>query len=84
VGKSSWRFLMPSNGKNATNFFPHLIFITNKIKIVFFLCFSSVAYKLAPEMMEFYYARDTLIADRIRYNKNVINKNYWEYQRIAA
>ncbi|XP_018346529.1 PREDICTED: pyridoxine/pyridoxamine 5'-phosphate oxidase [Trachymyrmex septentrionalis] len=43
-----------------------------------------VAYKLAPEMMEFYYARDTLIADRIHYNKNKINKNYWEYQRIAA
>ncbi|KAG5343250.1 PNPO oxidase, partial [Acromyrmex heyeri] len=40
-----------------------------------------VAYKLAPEMMEFYYARDTLIADRIHYNK--INEN-WEYQRIAA
>ncbi|XP_012055458.1 PREDICTED: pyridoxine/pyridoxamine 5'-phosphate oxidase 1, chloroplastic [Atta cephalotes] len=43
-----------------------------------------VAYKLAPEMMEFYYAQDKLIADRIHYNKNVINKNYWEYQRIAA
>ncbi|KAL6263122.1 hypothetical protein P5V15_005924 [Pogonomyrmex californicus] len=41
-----------------------------------------VAYKLLPEVMEFYYARDQLIADRIRYKKN--EKNHWEYQRITA
>ncbi|KYM94556.1 Pyridoxine/pyridoxamine 5'-phosphate oxidase [Cyphomyrmex costatus] len=43
-----------------------------------------VSYKLSSEMMEFYYARDQLIGDRIHYKKNEINKNYWEYQRIAA
>jgi len=47
-------------------------------------CVFSVAYKLSPEMMEFYYAWDQLIADRIRYKKNERNENHWEYQRIAA
>ncbi|XP_014469209.1 PREDICTED: pyridoxine/pyridoxamine 5'-phosphate oxidase-like isoform X2 [Dinoponera quadriceps] len=40
-----------------------------------------VAYKLAPEMMEFYYGRDELIADRIRYENST---RCWEHQRIAA
>ncbi|XP_011161437.1 pyridoxine/pyridoxamine 5'-phosphate oxidase 2 isoform X2 [Solenopsis invicta] len=40
-----------------------------------------VAYKLLPEVMEFYYAWDQLIADRIRYQKN---ENRWEHQRITA
>ncbi|XP_011866078.1 PREDICTED: pyridoxine-5'-phosphate oxidase-like [Vollenhovia emeryi] len=42
-----------------------------------------VAYKLSPEMMEFYYARDQLIADRIHYKKNE-SKDRWDYQRITA
>lgn len=42
-----------------------------------------VAYKLSPEMMEFYYAWDQLIADRIHYEKNK-SKNRWDYQRITA
>ncbi|XP_011693679.1 PREDICTED: pyridoxine-5'-phosphate oxidase isoform X3 [Wasmannia auropunctata] len=43
-----------------------------------------VAYKLSPEMMEFYYAWDQLIADRIHYKRNERSKNIWEYQRITA
>lgn len=46
-------------------------------------CVFSVAFKLSPEMMEFYYAWDQLIADRIRYQKNK-SENRWDYQRIAA
>ncbi|XP_032667388.1 pyridoxine-5'-phosphate oxidase-like [Odontomachus brunneus] len=42
-----------------------------------------VAYKLAPEMMEFFYAWDELIADRIRFEKNKLTGR-WEHQRIAA
>ncbi|XP_071635199.1 pyridoxine/pyridoxamine 5'-phosphate oxidase 2 isoform X1 [Temnothorax longispinosus] len=42
-----------------------------------------VAYKLSPEMMEFYHSWDQLIADRIHYKKDE-SKNRWDYQRIAA
>ncbi|XP_025152960.1 uncharacterized protein LOC105191438 isoform X2 [Harpegnathos saltator] len=42
-----------------------------------------VAYKLAPEMMEFWYAWDGLIADRIRFEKNN-STGRWKHQRIAA
>ena len=37
VGKSRGVFLMPSNGKNATHFFPYLIYIY--IYSVYFLSF---------------------------------------------
>ncbi|XP_070523703.1 pyridoxine/pyridoxamine 5'-phosphate oxidase isoform X2 [Cardiocondyla obscurior] len=44
-----------------------------------------VAYKLLPEMMEFYHAWDQLIADRIHYEKKKdAGENFWDYQRIAA
>ncbi|XP_053995942.1 pyridoxine/pyridoxamine 5'-phosphate oxidase [Hylaeus anthracinus] len=42
-----------------------------------------VGYKLYPTMMEFYYARDHLIGDRIMYRKDESNGS-WEHHRIAA
>jgi len=42
-----------------------------------------VAYKLSPEIMEFYYSWDQLIGDRIRYEKNK-SENRWDYQRLTA
>ncbi|XP_015432376.1 PREDICTED: pyridoxine/pyridoxamine 5'-phosphate oxidase isoform X2 [Dufourea novaeangliae] len=42
-----------------------------------------VGCKLFPTMMEFYYARDHLIADRIIYRKDASNDS-WEHRRIAA
>ncbi|XP_043256337.1 pyridoxine/pyridoxamine 5'-phosphate oxidase [Colletes gigas] len=42
-----------------------------------------IGYKLLPTMMEFYFARDHLIADRIIYRKGDSN-DLWEYHRIAA
>lgn len=42
-----------------------------------------VGYKLFPTMMEFYFARDYFIADRILYHEDTSN-NSWKKQRIAA
>ncbi|XP_017788872.1 PREDICTED: pyridoxine/pyridoxamine 5'-phosphate oxidase [Habropoda laboriosa] len=42
-----------------------------------------VGYKLYPTMMEFYFARDYLIGDRLLYRKNTSNDS-WEHRRIAA
>ncbi|XP_043511425.1 pyridoxine/pyridoxamine 5'-phosphate oxidase-like [Frieseomelitta varia] len=42
-----------------------------------------VGYKLFPTMMEFYFARDYLIGDRILYQKNKSNDS-WENHHIAA
>ncbi|XP_003400180.2 pyridoxine/pyridoxamine 5'-phosphate oxidase isoform X2 [Bombus terrestris] len=42
-----------------------------------------VGYKLFPTMMEFYFGRDYLIADRILYQKNASNDS-WENRHIAA
>ncbi|CAD1476136.1 unnamed protein product [Heterotrigona itama] len=42
-----------------------------------------VGYKLFPTMMEFYFARDYLIGDRILYQRNTSNDS-WENHHIAA
>lgn len=42
-----------------------------------------VGYKLFPSMMEFYFARDYLIGDRILYRKDTSNDS-WRNHRIAA
>ncbi|XP_017766537.1 PREDICTED: pyridoxine/pyridoxamine 5'-phosphate oxidase isoform X1 [Eufriesea mexicana] len=42
-----------------------------------------VGYKLFPTMMEFYFARDYLIGDRILYRKDTSN-DAWERHRISA
>ncbi|XP_078052765.1 pyridoxine/pyridoxamine 5'-phosphate oxidase isoform X2 [Augochlora pura] len=42
-----------------------------------------IGYKMCPTMMEFYYARDYLIGDRIIYRKGKSDDS-WEYYRIAA
>lgn len=42
-----------------------------------------VGYKLLPTMMEFYFARDHLIGDRIMYQRSTL-EDPWEYRRIAA
>lgn len=41
-------------------------------------------YKLIPEMMEFYYAFDTSIADRLMFLSNNNDATNWTCQRIAA
>ncbi|XP_076645640.1 pyridoxine/pyridoxamine 5'-phosphate oxidase isoform X1 [Halictus rubicundus] len=43
-----------------------------------------IGYKLYPTMMEFYYARDHLIGDRVIYRKKDASDESWEHQRIAA
>ena len=45
------------------------------------LCFS-VAYKLHPNMIEFYFAHDFYIGDRIMFLKKAGGQ--WEHSRIAA
>ena len=42
-----------------------------------------VGYKLLPTMMEFYFARDHLIGDRLLYRKDTANGS-WTHHRIAA
>ncbi|XP_076678993.1 pyridoxine/pyridoxamine 5'-phosphate oxidase isoform X2 [Andrena cerasifolii] len=42
-----------------------------------------IAYKLLPTMMEFYFARDQLIGDRIMYQRDTL-EDLWEHHRIAA
>ncbi|XP_017891835.2 uncharacterized protein LOC108632050 isoform X2 [Ceratina calcarata] len=42
-----------------------------------------VGYKLLPTMMEFYFARDHLIGDRLLYEKDSSNDS-WVHHRIAA
>ncbi|XP_076240420.1 pyridoxine/pyridoxamine 5'-phosphate oxidase [Calliopsis andreniformis] len=42
-----------------------------------------VGYKLFPTMIEFYFARDHLIGDRIMYQRDTVNDS-WDYRRIAA
>lgn len=41
-----------------------------------------MVYKLYPNMIEFYYAHDSYIGDRIMFLKKGENK--WEHTRIAA
>ncbi|EZA54102.1 hypothetical protein DMN91_001446 [Ooceraea biroi] len=41
-----------------------------------------VGYQLIPEMMEFYYAWDQLIADRVRYTRE--SHEEWKCERITA
>jgi pyridoxamine 5'-phosphate oxidase len=52
------------------------------IKMTYVCCLSRVGYQLAPEMMEFYYSRDQLIADRVRFTKESSEK--WRCERITA
>lgn len=42
-----------------------------------------VGYKLLPTMMEFYFARDQLIGDRLLYRKDTPSGS-WQHHRIAA
>ncbi|XP_012142678.1 pyridoxine/pyridoxamine 5'-phosphate oxidase isoform X3 [Megachile rotundata] len=42
-----------------------------------------VGYKLLPTMMEFYFARDHLIGDRLLYRKDTPSGS-WQHHRIAA
>ncbi|XP_034178399.2 pyridoxine/pyridoxamine 5'-phosphate oxidase [Osmia lignaria lignaria] len=42
-----------------------------------------VGYKLSPTMMEFYFARDHLIGDRLLYRKDT-STDSWTHHRIAA
>ncbi|KAI4481455.1 hypothetical protein M0804_009575 [Polistes exclamans] len=42
-----------------------------------------IGYKLLPTMVEFYYARDELIGDRVQYNRNSLTEG-WQHRRLAA
>ncbi|KAK2575540.1 hypothetical protein KPH14_011260 [Odynerus spinipes] len=42
-----------------------------------------IGYKLLPTVVEFYYARDELIGDRIHYRRNSVTQP-WERRRLAA
>ncbi|KAL7306423.1 hypothetical protein TKK_0001840 [Trichogramma kaykai] len=42
-----------------------------------------IGYKMLPKAIEFYYARDTLIGDRILFEKSE-DSNQWSWKRIAA
>ncbi|XP_046837122.1 pyridoxine/pyridoxamine 5'-phosphate oxidase isoform X2 [Vespa crabro] len=42
-----------------------------------------IGYKLIPTMIEFYYAKDNLIGDRMQYNKNT-SIDGWQQRRLAA
>lgn len=42
-----------------------------------------IGYKLLPSVLEFYYARDQLIGDRVYYKRNSLTEP-WKHDRLAA
>ncbi|CAB0032386.1 unnamed protein product [Trichogramma brassicae] len=68
--------LYVSNATTTTS-----LYHTNESHLFFSLC--SIGYKMLPKAIEFYYARDTLIGDRILFEKSE-DSNQWSWKRIAA
>lgn len=54
------------------------------LNYVYFHLFYSTAFKLIPQMMEFYYAYDTSIGDRLMFLAKDKHLKHWESNRIAA